>query len=444
MRRGPQILIWSASTWLILGSLVFTLGFSDNKKLFLPGDTTHGHHQIELRCAECHTPWGSVDNNACNRCHGAELAAVRDTHPRSKFQDPRNAELLTRLDAASCATCHREHEPEVTHAMGVTQPPDYCIHCHGDIASERPSHAGMAFATCSSVGCHNFHDNSALYEDFIEKHLDEPATLATPRVPALRNPPATVAHTALRAADAAFPAAVQPDPSTLTDWADSAHAAAGVNCADCHQAGNPGAAWVERPEHPACARCHDAEADGFLAGRHGMRLAAGLSPMTPADARLPMRADAAHRELTCNSCHGAHRYDTRAAAVSSCLGCHDDRHSRAYTGSAHFELWRAESAGEGPAGSGVSCATCHLPRVTTRVDGADVVRTEHNQNATLRPPEKMLRTSCLHCHGYGFATDALADPAGAATNFQNPPAVHVESVDLVRRRVSGKSRQPNP
>jgi len=444
MRRRRPIILWLASTWLIAGSLIFTLGFSDNRRLFLPGDTTHGHHQIELRCAECHTPWGSVDNDSCNRCHGAELAEARDTHPRTKFQDPRNAELLTRINAAACATCHREHEPEVTHAMGVTQPPDTCIHCHREIASERPSHAGMPFATCTTVGCHNFHDNSALYEDFIASHLDTPATLASPHLAPPRPSPAAGLREPLQLAHAAFPADMQPDPTTLSDWADSAHAAAGVNCADCHQAGQSDASWIERPGHTTCARCHDAEADGFLAGRHGMRLAAGLPAMTPAEARLPMRADAAHRELTCNSCHGAHQYDTRTAAVASCLGCHDDRHSRAYTGSAHFELWRAESAGEGPAGSGVSCATCHLPRLTERVNGVDITRSEHNQNATLRPPEKMLRTSCLHCHGYAFSIDALADPLGAATNFQNPPAVHVESVDLVRRRVSGRSRQLNP
>ena len=46
--------------------------------------------------------------------------------------------------------------------------------------------------------------------------------------------------------------------------------------------------------------------------------------MRPADALLPMKGDAAHRELTCSSCHGGHRFDTRTAAVDACLECHDE------------------------------------------------------------------------------------------------------------------------
>ena len=36
-----------------------------------------------------------------------------------------------------CVTCHREHRPGITRAMGVTMPDDYCFHCHQDIAKDR-------------------------------------------------------------------------------------------------------------------------------------------------------------------------------------------------------------------------------------------------------------------------------------------------------------------
>ncbi len=172
-RRWRTWLIFGTSLWFGTAVLAYFFRFADDRRFFLPGKTSHGHYQIELKCDACHTPLMGVKTDACNRCHGAELAAAHDSHPRTKFTDPRNADLLTKIDAAECVTCHREHRPEQTHAMGVTQPDDYCFHCHQDIAKDRPSHAGLAFSTCATAGCHNFHDNTALYEDFLAQHLGE-------------------------------------------------------------------------------------------------------------------------------------------------------------------------------------------------------------------------------------------------------------------------------
>jgi hypothetical protein len=144
-----------------------------------------------------------------------------------------------------------------------------------------------------------------------------------------------------------------------------------------------------------------------------------------------MRSDAHGHELTCNTCHTAHRYDTREAAVTACLNCHADAHSLAYEASPHHALWQRELAGAAEAGTGVSCATCHMPRVA--YDPNDWLRrtlVDHNQNATLRPNEKMIRPVCLHCHGLGFAIDALADPELVRRNFTGRPAVQVESMGM--------------
>lgn len=436
------------------------------RAMFLPGKTSHGHYQIELACESCHASafgGSEVLQNACERCHGEELKDAIDKHPRSKFTDPRNAELAAKLDATLCVTCHVEHRPEITRAMGVTQPADFCAHCHQDIAKDRPSHAGMGFATCNSAGCHKFHDNRALYEDFLAKHLNEPAlrdrarlrerdfhALAAewPGYPADRFP-----LKALSAPDA--PPELTRTPAIVGDWLATAHARAGVNCSGCHQAQRQGAAaWVQQPGHEACAQCHEQEAKGFLAGKHGMRLAESLAPMRAADVRSPMQAKAGHRQLGCTSCHGAHRFDTRKAAVDACVGCHDDGHSAAYQRSPHAALWRKELAGEASSGSGVSCASCHLPRVEYRVPGANAKRilVQHNQNDNLRPNEKMIRPVCMSCHGLGFTIDALADPALVAANFRGEPQVRIRSLEMVaarvkaqahKRRLPGKGRPPD-
>jgi formate-dependent nitrite reductase cytochrome c552 subunit len=144
-----------------------------------------------------------------------------------------------------------------------------------------------------------------------------------------------------------------------------------------------------------------------------------------------MHAAASGRELTCSACHAAHGDDDRGAASRACLGCHADEHSLAYTRSRHAELFEAERSGAGPAGSGVSCATCHMPEQSSE-DGERI--TQHNQNDNLRPNEKMIRSVCNRCHGLGFSIDALADDALVRSNFNRAPTVHVMSIEMAARR----------
>ncbi len=419
------------------------------RSMFLPGKTSHGHYQIELACESCHVSAFSGREKiqeACERCHGQELKDAVDKHPRSKFTDPRNAELAEKLDATLCVTCHIEHRPEITKTMGVTLAGDFCFHCHQDISKDRPSHVGMAFDTCNSAGCHKFHDNRALYEDFLAKHMNEPDLLGRASLPG-RNFRAVAADFPGYPSDR-FPLKPQTKPDapahlmksqeTVNDWLATSHARSGVNCSGCHQDEKEGAkGWVQRPDQKVCATCHEPETKGFLAGKHGMRVAEGLSPMTPGRARQPMHTKARSTELTCTTCHSAHRFDTKKAAVEACAGCHRDDHTIAYQRSPHYALWKKELAGEAPAGSGVSCASCHLPRDEYRVRDLDAKRVlvQHNQNDNLRPSEKMLRPVCMNCHGLGFATDALADRKLVANNFAGKPGVHIKSLEMVAQRV---------
>lgn len=436
------------------------------RQALLPGATSHGHHQIELKCESCHGEQGfggpDVMQQACMRCHGGELKEARDSHPRSKFTDPRNAERAARLDAARCVTCHVEHQPRITHVAGVSLPPDFCVICHNDIAKDRPSHAGLGFATCASAGCHNFHDNRALYEDFLVKHAGQPAMLARTLLPPRDF--ASVAEEIASYPSQRFPlkALSQHDGGSHAtaaiagDWLASAHARRGVNCTGCHQAeatppaggtsaeASAGARWTDKPPPAVCSGCHVDEAQTFAGGKHGMRAAAGLPPMQPRLAHAAMKPDAAGKELGCTSCHGAHRFDTGHAAAEACLGCHDDRHSRAWQASPHAALWRKEVAGELPAGSGVACAACHLPRVEHRTDDVKRVLVQHNQNTTLRPNDKMLRSVCLGCHGLQFGLDALADAALIERNFAGRPAARIKSIEMAleaERRADASRRK---
>jgi Cytochrome c3/Cytochrome c554 and c-prime len=441
---------WGVASAALAGLLIAGLTAPDAKatawrvtlrSLFLPGATTHGHHQIETKCEACHeTPWAGRESlqKACMGCHGAELKEARDAHPKSKFTDPRNAERAARLDAALCVTCHVEHRPAMTRPMGVTLPDDYCVLCHRDVGTDRPSHRAVAFADCTSAGCHNFHDNRALYEDFLVKHAREPALKDT-RIAPERDflkvieelasyPVDRYPLKALTAKDADAGTKLSPDANATREWLETAHAKAGVNCSACHAPGKDaaGAVWTAKPGHDVCTNCHEAEVKGFLGGKHGMKLAAGLGPMTTADARIPMAKDAHAKTLGCTTCHAAHRFETRPASADACLGCHADRHSLAWKGSPHAKVWEDEKAGRLPEGSGVTCATCHLPRIEHRQDDVKRVLVQHNQNDTLRPSDKMARAACMQCHGLPFTLASLADRALVENNFRGPPAKEID------------------
>ena len=500
------------------------------------GETTDAHHQIEMACETCHAAPAFAGaaaavkamNKTCRSCHEDELRAAGDSHPSKLFRSPRMAVYRERIDARLCTACHIEHRPEITRAGAVTVAADFCVACHAegeqDVRAIRPSHADLTFDTCASAGCHNYHDNSALYEDFLVKHAGRPwvapepvhARSARDRVrelfeegpltgaPAIPRsgiakrprqrspfawnnpvprPPTALAETPAipRSGIAKRPrqrspvasAAALVEPAALDDWADSDHAAAGVDCVACHAPdvveGAPRteveARWIEAPDTGVCEDCHKPEAKTFARGRHGMRghpsIAAPRDPgrgleaiglggvvpgavaawfadpprpmrMTVAEARLPMRADAAPASLDCGACHRPHAVDTVRAAVEACASCHDDAHTRAWFGSPHHALWQAELAGEAPPGAGVSCATCHMAKVGRR----GKIVTNHNQNDILRPNEKMIRPVCLDCHGLGFAIDALADADLVARNFRGKPSVHVESIEWAVRRAS--------
>ncbi|HKE20294.1 MAG TPA: cytochrome c3 family protein [Kofleriaceae bacterium] len=438
MRRLMFVSAWLLATG---GASVFLYRSlaGARRTLFLPGRTTSGHHQIEDKCELCHDLGGAgVRQEACVRCHGDELADASDSHPLAMFLDPRNATDLAAIDVRRCTSCHVEHRPSITGPMGVSRPAAFCVACHADVAAERPSHRALPFDGCADAGCHNYHDNRALGEAFLADHLDEPELTAHPVVPALDRDSryGGLGSRPLTRRQQDAPPGVTPSETVLAEWQSTEHAAAGVNCTDCH-GGAPTMErpWTDRPGLEGCRECHGGEVAGFLRGKHGMRLASGLPAMRPELARLPMRASARGREIGCATCHAAHAFDRRRAAVEACLECHDDRHSLAYLDSPHHGSWKLEQARNEGEGGGVSCATCHMPRVRVVDTDRPGVTVEHDQNAALRPIETMVRPVCQPCHGVAYSLAAMAEPGLAAGNFRRAPALPARAIQMVRDKV---------
>ena len=427
--------------WISISLLLFAyygspfLFSSANKSKLTPGALINGHYQIEESCSACHTPFEGVSQDACLNCHAAELKAINDSHSVSKFKDPRNAAKLTQINALECKACHDDHKPNLVTQLGVTVEDRFCIYCHEKVAEDRPSHDNLEFDTCRQ--CHNYHDNKALYEDFVKKHLDEPKNLTN--VVSLERNFKEIYPKLLRRANNLLTVEKHngppdSDPKYIQEWANSSHAKSGVNCKNCHAPKDQD--WKDKPTIGACKNCHYLETTGFLESRHGMRLnQKNLSPMKPKFARIAMKQDALDKDLNCNSCHGAHQYETKPAEVESCLGCHDDEHSVSYKTSPHFKLWRSKNKSNK---IGASCANCHFPRKETKTGRIKHVSVDHNPNNTLRPNQKMIRPVCMNCHGLGFSLDALGDIKLISNNFSGSPENHIKIIEMVKERIKQK------
>ena len=345
---------WKAAFWafcvpgtLIAAALVVgRMVVGGDRGMLLAGETTDAHHQIEMACETCHAAPPFADaatavkamNETCRNCHEDELKAAGDSHPRKLFRGPRMAVFRERIDARLCTACHVEHRPESTRAGAVTIAMDFCAACHAegdqDVRTARPSHAGLTFDTCASAGCHNYHDNRALYEDFLVMHAGQPwvaavavhalsarararkppqgaafvwnepvphppvgapeAPAGTPAIPQSGAAERAPRRRPLARGDAAAPEAALAAAEVLDRWAGSGHAAAGVNCAACHA---PDAAegasraavearWIEAPDTGVCRTCHESEARTFARGRHGMRGHPSIAAPRDPDRRL--------------------------------------------------------------------------------------------------------------------------------------------------------------
>jgi hypothetical protein len=221
-------------------------------------------------------------------------------------------------------------------------------------------------------------------------------------------------------------------------WQGSAHALADVNCSSCHQQKESNA-FVAHPDHESCQSCHESSVDTFLLGKHGIRLLEGMSPLTPAMARLPMKAEAHDQQMTCNACHNVHSVNTVQASVDSCLSCHNDTHSLNYENSRHADLFAADRGLPRPSSQAVSCATCHLPRHNIGSENTPNVVVNHNNTFTLLPRDRMVSEVCMNCHGMEYSYNSIFDDELVTQNFDRPPNQELQTLDMVRAQEAKRS-----
>lgn len=462
MKIKPVWLLWIVLSGALASYFFFIILASEDKSELLIGESTYGHYQIEMSCSSCHTdPFGGPEvlQNACENCHAEELKQGHDSHPMKKFTDPRDAYRLDKIDARYCISCHTEHQKEQTHSMGVTLPDDYCFHCHADVADERESHQNLDFDSCASAGCHNFHDNRALYESFLVKHANQPWLDDMARITAPNHAAMNASKTLNKSV---VPIPAKTDSAVIDNWPSTAHGKAAIACNDCHSNGSD-QQWLAKPELGQCQQCHQQESQGFVAGKHGMRLSpqldAILPAISPSESPLEFKTSSHTAHQGCSSCHSVHESKPQFAHVDACLQCHNDEHSLAFTTSPHGKLWNKALNQQLNLEQAVSCATCHMPRIDDNNTGikivsnkeqaiddsgngkngahdSAVIRVEHNQNFYLRPNEKMIRPVCMQCHSLEFSIDALADKLLIKRNFSGQPSQHIPSIDWALKRES--------
>ena len=214
-------------------------------------------------------------------------------------------------------------------------------------------------------------------------------------------------------------------------WQTSAHALSSINCSSCHQATET-KAFVASPDQESCRSCHEQSVDTFLLGKHGIRLLEGQTPLTPAMARLPMKAAAHGLQMSCNTCHDVHSVNTVQASVDACLSCHNDTHSLNYENSTHANMFVADRRLPRPSGTAVSCATCHLPRHQVKSGDTTVTLVNHNNTYTLLPRDRMVKEVCMNCHGVEYSYNSIFDDDLVEANFDKPPTLSLATFDLVR------------
>ena len=176
--------LFSLKTGIVLALIILLAWVSaafalDKKEVFLPGETSEGHHIFETSCASCHEGFKPVSNETCNRCHEAELAD--DLHGVKKFRDPRWAEYRERVDVLTCTACHNEHVHMF--GRGVNLQPDLCMACHEELTlTQLKSHEGFAPDGCWTAGCHNYHDHRTISTGFLRQNMGAPEMLPVQEV----------------------------------------------------------------------------------------------------------------------------------------------------------------------------------------------------------------------------------------------------------------------
>ncbi|TYO99661.1 multi-heme cytochrome with CxxCH motif [Geothermobacter ehrlichii] len=245
-------------------------------------------------------------------------------------------------------------------------------------------------------------------------------------------------------------------PGIVDQWRQSAHARAGIGCADCHGEDHERILDGQvRVSATVCGRCHDREWRQHAASRHGLGLHSGWGctrnlpgrdrnecafchrggtalPVSTVNCARFLEQSSAMGQVGCNrchqvenacgSCHGNHLTDLSIVRDPQvCAKCHmgpDHPQWEMWQTSQHGQLWRLKGEKVAP-----SCQGCHMPDGTHDVSGG-IAHTPGGKSLAddLAPArrEAMLDV-CSRCHAASFVRREL----------ERGDAVLAESRDLV-------------
>lgn len=397
-----------------LAYMSYIMIYGENKDPYVNGRSTYGHYQIETKCEVCHSqPFGGVKslNDSCVRCHSGELEASEDTHPIKLFNDPRNELILSKLNARSCIECHKEHWDEEKKDGGVSQSKEFCVTCHNNIRDERESHKHVDDRSCANGGCHNYHDNRALYHEYVVGNSIGENVKSNPIINRKSNYKKRSGDIAINKLSG----------DVYYNKVRLIHKE--LQCNKCHIDDTD---KQVKPSVQACSKCHDSEVSEFKISRHGMRYAAKMGPIKKTIIRSEMNLPSDMFLHDCNLCHKEHEVSKPLV----CLDCHNDQHSKNYENSPHGGLHKKYLNGKIDENRDVTCITCHMYRLEQSYgqENNALVLT-HNVNYNLRPNEKMIRPVCINCHSLQFAFDSLSDYSVILSNFSISPSKKVKTIE---------------
>jgi len=147
-------------------------------------------------------------------------------------------------------------------------------------------------------------------------------------------------------------------------WAESAHAAHGIKCPECHgnhDAGFDSPQFTALPGPDKCIKCHPVHVKEIMAS--------------------------VHNGVKCTACHPRHTFSLKVARDPEiCATCHlTSQHAQGYRRSKMGVVFSAL----GP-GYSATCQTCHMQDAN------------HNVNISVENRDVMLKT-CNRCHSASFA-----------------------------------------
>lgn len=226
------------------------------------------------------------------------------------------------------------------------------------------------------------------------------------------------------------------NPTMVSAWQHSRHAAKGVGCASCHGDNHSRIFEVKGAVSAAvCGGCHAKELKEFDRSLHAVAM--DMLKTDPRFDRLsPVMADqscvACHKigarfpdgsRGQCNSCHSGHSFSSaEARRPEACVICHtgpDHPHLEMWQASKHGQLFAAEATrSQAP-----TCVTCHMPGGTHdtgigltlgNVANGAVLETSNApvkmRSISVAEAERqraIMLKSCLPCHSSRFSAESL-------------------------------------